>query len=64
MTMKLGESGVPEGEVYVERALPDRPHAGKVLAAVQAHADGIPFFCGGTIAKLINEGYTAYLIFR
>jgi LmbE family N-acetylglucosaminyl deacetylase len=50
------------GEVEVESAVAGRPHEGKVLAAVQAHADDIPFFCGGTVAKLIDEGYTAYLI--
>ena len=50
------------GDVVVERFAPDKPHRGKVLAAVQAHADDIPFFCGGTVAKLIEEGYTGYLI--
>ena len=50
------------GEVVLERFAPDRPHEGKVLAAVQSHADDIPFFCGGTVAKLIEEGYTGYLI--
>ena len=33
-----------------------------MLAAVQAHADDIPLFCAGLVAKLIAEGYTAYLI--
>jgi LmbE family N-acetylglucosaminyl deacetylase len=50
------------GEVTVERAQPGRPHAGKVLAAIQAHSDDIPFYCAGTLAKLIAEGYTGYLI--
>jgi LmbE family N-acetylglucosaminyl deacetylase len=53
---------VPGEEVVVERPVAGKPHAGKVLAAVQAHADDIPFFCGGTVCKLIEEGYTAYLI--
>ena len=44
-------------EVTVEHQTSGRPHEGKVLAAVQAHADDIPLFCGGTIAKLIEEGY-------
>jgi len=39
-----------------------RPHTGRVLAAIQAHADDIPLFCAGTIAKLVSEGYTGYLI--
>ena len=51
-----------KSDVIVERAVPGKPHAGKVLAAIQAHADDIPLFCGGTMAKLIKEGYTAYLI--
>ena len=50
------------GEVAVERAVPDKPHKGKVLAAIQSHADDIPFFCAGLVAKLVDEGYTAYLI--
>jgi LmbE family N-acetylglucosaminyl deacetylase len=33
-----------------------------VLAAIQPHADDIPLFAGGTVAKLIREGYTGYLI--
>ncbi len=52
---------VPE-EVFVERRMDGRPSKGKVLAAVQAHADDIPLFCGGTVAKLLDEGYTGYLI--
>ncbi|MEW6755848.1 MAG: PIG-L deacetylase family protein [Candidatus Latescibacterota bacterium] len=50
------------GDVVVERHQDGRPHQGKVLAAIQAHADDIPFYCAGTVAKLIDEGYTAYLI--
>ncbi len=49
-------------EVVVERAQPGRPHAGKVLAAIQPHSDDIPLFAAGTVAKLIEEGYTGYLI--
>jgi LmbE family N-acetylglucosaminyl deacetylase len=49
-------------EVEIERPTTGRPHEGKVLAAIQAHADDVPFFCGGTVAKLIAEGYTGYLI--
>src|SRR3954467_10225190 len=48
--------------LVVEKNRPDKPHAGKVLAAVQAHSDDIPLFASGTVAKLIDEGYTAYLI--
>lgn len=52
----------PGEDVFVERPSPGTPHAGKVLAAIQAHADDIPLFCAGTLAKLIAEGYTGYLI--
>lgn len=39
-----------------------QPHKGKVLAAIQPHCDDIPIFAGGTVLKLIEEGYTGYLI--
>jgi|TARA_Y100000758_G_scaffold203696_1_gene145600 LmbE family N-acetylglucosaminyl deacetylase len=57
-------SYTPIGEVTIEKRSnnKDKPHQSKVLAAVQAHADDIPFFCAGLCAKLIDEGYTAYLI--
>jgi len=48
--------------VTLERARPGRPHAGKVLAAIQPHSDDIPIFAAGTVAKLIAEGYTGCLI--
>ncbi len=37
-------------------------HKGKVLAAIQPHCDDIPIFAGGTILKLLDEGYTGILI--
>jgi LmbE family N-acetylglucosaminyl deacetylase len=52
----------PQPEVVIERPVAGRPHAGKVLAAIQPHADDIPLFAAGTVAKLLNEGYTGYLI--
>src|SRR5712692_3404509 len=48
--------------LVIERNNPGKPHRGKVLAAIQAHSDDIPLFAGGTVAKLIDEGYTGYLI--
>jgi LmbE family N-acetylglucosaminyl deacetylase len=48
--------------VFIERALAGKPHTDKVLAAIQPHADDIPIYAAGTIAKLLNEGYTGYLI--
>ena len=52
----------PAAEVQIERPQPGKPHAGKVLAAIQPHADDIPLFAGGLVLKLIQEGYTGYLI--
>ena len=49
-------------DLQIERAAPGKPHQGKVLAAVQAHSDDIPLYAGGLVAKLVDEGYTAYLI--
>jgi LmbE family N-acetylglucosaminyl deacetylase len=49
-------------EVVLERALEGTPHKGKVLLAVQAHSDDIPLTAAGTVAKLVREGYTGYLV--
>lgn len=49
-------------EVAIEKVQDGKPHAGKVLAAIQPHSDDLPIFAGGTVAKLIKEGYTGYLI--
>ncbi|MDP2950321.1 MAG: PIG-L deacetylase family protein [Chloroflexota bacterium] len=51
-----------KGEVTIERAARGKPHRGKVLAVIAPHSDDVPFFCGGAVAKLIQEGYTGYLI--
>jgi len=48
--------------VVVERPVAGRPHAGKVLLAIQPHADDIPLFAAGTVAKLLDEGYTGHLV--
>jgi LmbE family N-acetylglucosaminyl deacetylase len=49
-------------EVYLERPAEGTTHSGKVLLAVQAHADDIPLMAAGTVAKLVKEGYTGYLL--
>jgi LmbE family N-acetylglucosaminyl deacetylase len=49
-------------QVFFERAATGTPHKGKVLLAVQAHSDDIPLTSAGTVAKLIREGYTGYLV--
>jgi LmbE family N-acetylglucosaminyl deacetylase len=50
------------GRVVLERPAEGQPHKGKVLLAVQAHSDDIPLSASGTVAKLIEEGYTGYLV--
>jgi LmbE family N-acetylglucosaminyl deacetylase len=48
--------------VVVERTVSGKPHTGKVLAVIQPHSDDIPIFAAGTVAKLLQEGYTGHLI--
>jgi LmbE family N-acetylglucosaminyl deacetylase len=50
------------GAVYLERPAEGAPHKDKVLLAIQAHSDDIPLSSAGTVAKLVNEGYTGYLV--
>src|SRR5881409_3317031 len=57
----LRETALDAG-VFVERDRPGQPHKGKVLAAIQPHSDDLPLFAGGTILKLIKEGYSGILI--
>ncbi len=52
----------PGGGVVVERAAAGAPHRGKVLALITPHLDDGPIFAAGTIAKLLQEGYTGYFI--
>jgi LmbE family N-acetylglucosaminyl deacetylase len=57
-----GDGPFADAEIQIERILPGKPHAGKVVAAIQPHADDLPLFAGGLVLKLIQEGYTGYLI--
>jgi LmbE family N-acetylglucosaminyl deacetylase len=63
-TIKKVDSGFPgqENEVIIERVVEGQPHKGKVLAVIQPHSDDIAYFAAGTVAKMIYEGYTGYLI--
>lgn len=49
-------------ETFLERPAAGMPHKGKVLLALQAHSDDVPLHAAGTVAKLIQEGYTGYLV--
>src|ERR1700753_1101676 len=46
----------------IGRAAAGQPSKGKVFALITPHLDDGPIFAGGTIAKLLNEGYTGYFI--
>src|SRR5207253_10980570 len=47
---------------FLERRQSGTPHQGRVLAAIQPHSDDVALLCSGTVAKLIQEGYTGYMI--
>ena len=49
-------------EIHIERPLEGEPHRGKTLAAIQPHTDDIPIYAGGTVLKLVDEGYRGVLI--
>ncbi len=49
-------------DFVIERAATGQPGKGKVFALITPHLDDGPIFAGGTIAKLLNEGYTGYFI--
>jgi LmbE family N-acetylglucosaminyl deacetylase len=56
------ETGEVSGNPFLERPASGEPHKGKVLLALQAHSDDIPLSAAGTVAKLVEEGYTGYLL--
>jgi LmbE family N-acetylglucosaminyl deacetylase len=49
-------------QVFIERAQEGTPSRGKVLALITPHLDDGPIFAGGTLAKMLREGYTGYFI--
>lgn len=59
---QAGNLGWRVDEVVIDRPRDGQPHRGKVLAAIQPHTDDIPLFAGGTVLKLIDEGYRGVLI--
>jgi LmbE family N-acetylglucosaminyl deacetylase len=48
--------------VDIEMKADGQPYAGKVLAVIAPHSDDFSIFAGGTVHKLIQEGYTGYFI--
>ncbi len=60
--MARKQASVLPYSITLENERQGKPHAGKVFAAIHAHLDDAPYYCGGTMAKLIREGYTGYII--
>jgi LmbE family N-acetylglucosaminyl deacetylase len=58
----LPGEGDPDGALVIEGHAEGRPHLGKVLAVISPHSDDFTIFNGGLVAKLIAEGYRAYLV--
>jgi LmbE family N-acetylglucosaminyl deacetylase len=46
----------------IDKAVSGQPHKGKVFVAVHAHLDDLPYFGAGLCAKLIDEGYTGFIV--
>jgi LmbE family N-acetylglucosaminyl deacetylase len=59
---KLFDDSIFNEEIFIERPAEGKPHQGKILAVIQPHCDDIAYYAAGTVAKLIHEGYTGYLI--
>jgi LmbE family N-acetylglucosaminyl deacetylase len=59
---RAGGVNAPTEQVVIERSNADQPHRGKVLALIAPHLDDGPIFAGGTLAKLLSEGYSGYFI--
>jgi len=62
LRLQSAEAQETPREIVFERAASGMPYKGKVLLAVQAHSDDIPIYAAGTVAKLVQEGYTGYLV--
>lgn len=58
----FASSALAQTGPVLETQTAGQPHKGKVLLAIQAHSDDIPLSAAGTVAKLIEEGYTGYLV--
>ena len=62
LRLPRAEAQQSSSEIVFERQAAGTPRKGHVLAAIQAHSDDIPLYAAGTVAKLMQEGYTGYMI--
>src|SRR6266702_1784506 len=60
--LEMSWAGDGSASPFIERPRTGLPHKGKVLLAIQPHSDDIALICAGTVAKLIQEGYTGYMV--
>jgi LmbE family N-acetylglucosaminyl deacetylase len=58
----LAGQAAAQADIVVEKSVSGQPHRGKVLALITPHLDDGPIFAGGTLAKLLREGYDGYFI--
>lgn len=59
---KLSRRGFLSTAVAAAAAAYAKPYDGRTMVVITAHADDFTGFAGGTIAKMIDDGYTAHLI--
>ena len=62
LQLKRAQAQQAPRHVLLERPAAGQPHKGKVLLVIQPHWDDVPHSTAGTVAKLIQEGYTGYLV--
>jgi LmbE family N-acetylglucosaminyl deacetylase len=61
-TAQSGKADSAGPDIVIERAAANMPHRGKAFALITPHLDDGPIFAGGTLGKLLHEGYTGYFI--
>jgi LmbE family N-acetylglucosaminyl deacetylase len=59
---RLSRRGFLSTAVAAAAAAYAKPYDGRTMVVITAHADDFTIFAGGTIAKMIGDGYTAHLI--
>jgi LmbE family N-acetylglucosaminyl deacetylase len=59
---KLSRRGFLSTAAAAAAAAYAKPYDGRTMVVITAHADDFTGFAGGTIAKMIDDGYTAHLI--
>jgi LmbE family N-acetylglucosaminyl deacetylase len=58
----LAGQAAAKADIVVEKSVSGQPYRRKILALITPHLDDGPIFAGGTLAKLLREGYDGYFI--